>query len=114
MVERLLFDRVDAKAARPAVARQHETVALARAHEAETALTLMQLAEARTDVALDAPVVEFVPMAGWKRLGRFVHRTRSRPPLVAPSRGIINNIGPCSGGVDVGQAPTSPRLDRLQ
>src|SRR5437588_11856881 len=68
MVERLLLDRIDAITARPAVGLQHDPVALAGAHEAEAALALEQLAGARADVALDAPLpelaVEAVPVAG--------------------------------------------------
>ena len=63
MVERLLLDRVDAEAGRAAVGGQHDLVVLAGAHEAQTALALVQLALARAQVALDAPVLEPVPVA---------------------------------------------------
>ena len=66
MVEWLLFDRVDAKAGRPAVGSEHDRVVLPRAHEAETALAFMQLAEARAEIALDAAVVQRVPVAAGK------------------------------------------------
>ena len=39
--------------------------ALARAHEAQAALSFAQLAGARADVALDPAVVELVPELGW-------------------------------------------------
>src|ERR671932_207696 len=50
VVERLLLDRVDAEAARAAVRRQHDLVALAHADEAQAALALPELARARADV----------------------------------------------------------------
>ena len=62
VVERLLLDRVDAEAGRPAVARQHDLVAGAPAHEAQPALPLAQPAVARADVALDPPVGQLVPV----------------------------------------------------
>ena len=51
--ERLLLDRVDAEARGPPVRREHDRVALALPHEAEPALTLVQRARARADVAAD-------------------------------------------------------------
>ena len=63
MIERLLLDRIDAEARRAAVGGEHHRVAVALAHEAGAALALVQPAVARTQVALDAPVVEPVPPA---------------------------------------------------
>ncbi len=51
-------------AAGAAVGGQHDLAALAGAHEAEPALVLVQLAEARAQVALHAAVVEPVPVFG--------------------------------------------------
>src|SRR5438105_2688706 len=62
MVERLLLDRVDAEAGRPAVGREDDLVVPAAAHEAQTALPFVQLAIAGAQVALDAPVFETVPV----------------------------------------------------
>src|SRR5581483_6362032 len=64
MIERFFLDRIDAEAARAAVGGQYDTVVVVRAHETEPALARMQLAIARTDIALDAPVVELVPVFG--------------------------------------------------
>jgi hypothetical protein len=64
MVERLLFDGVDAVAARSPVAGEHHRVILARADEAEPALTLVQLAGTGTDVTLHLSVRETVPESG--------------------------------------------------
>ena len=64
MIERLLFDRIDAVAARAAVGGQHDLVVLAGADKAEAALPLVQLAVAGTNVALHAAVFQPVPVFG--------------------------------------------------
>src|SRR5690606_10115656 len=61
MVERLLLDRVDAEAGGAPVGGEHHPARLVLAHEAEPALPLVQLAVARTEVALHAPVGQRVP-----------------------------------------------------
>jgi hypothetical protein len=53
----LYSDRVDAKAGRATIGGEHHLIALPSAHEAEATLTLMQLAMARADVALDPAVL---------------------------------------------------------
>jgi hypothetical protein len=63
VVERLLLDRVDAEARAASVGGEHHRVADALAHEAHAALALVQPAVARTQVALDAAIVEPVPPA---------------------------------------------------
>ena len=63
MIERLLFDRVDAETRRAAIGRQHDRVAFALAHEAGATLALVQAAVARAEVALDAAIVQSVPPA---------------------------------------------------
>lgn len=51
VIERFLFDRVDAKARRPATGGEHHLVAVPAAHEAETALPFLQMNSAiREDV----------------------------------------------------------------
>src|SRR3546814_18219035 len=64
MVERLFLDRIDAEARRAAPGGQHQIVAAAGAHETQAALALLQLAFARTDIALQAAVGQPVPVAG--------------------------------------------------
>jgi hypothetical protein len=64
MIERFFLDRVDTVAARAAVRGEHNLVVLASTDKAEAALTLVQLAIPRTDVALHAAVVEPVPVFG--------------------------------------------------
>ena len=73
MVQRLLLDRVDAEAARAAVGGEHHLVVLARADEAEAALSLVQLAKPGTDVALHAAVIQLVPVFGRhdRRIGKW-------------------------------------------
>jgi hypothetical protein len=62
MVQRLLLDRVHAESARPAVGGQDNLAVLTGAHEAQPALSILELAEAGTDIALDASVIEAVPV----------------------------------------------------
>jgi hypothetical protein len=64
MVEGLLLDRIDAVAARSPVAGENDGVVPTCADEAEAALILVQLAGARTDVALYLSVRETVPESG--------------------------------------------------
>ena len=64
MVERFLLDRVDTETARSAIGGKHDCVILPAANEAEPSLTLAQLAESRAEIALDAPVLEFMPPVG--------------------------------------------------
>ena len=63
MIQRLFLYRVDAEPARSAVARQNDLMVSPRPNEAQALLSLVQLARARTDVALDAPVGQRVPVA---------------------------------------------------
>jgi hypothetical protein len=63
MIERFLFDRVDAKSRRAAIGREHHLIALPRTHEAKAALAFVQLATPRAEIALDAPVRQRMPIA---------------------------------------------------
>ena len=63
MIERLLLDGIDAKAARPAPRGEDHGIVLASAYEAEAALALVQAAGPGTDIALHAAVVELVEVA---------------------------------------------------
>src|SRR2546427_3624148 len=63
MIQRLFLYRVDAEPARPAVACQNDLIASPRPNETQALLSLVQLARARTDVTLDAPVGQRVPVA---------------------------------------------------
>src|SRR5436309_4514583 len=63
MIQRLFLYRVDAEPARSAVARQNDLMVSPRPNEAQALLSLVQLARARTDVALDALVGQRVPVA---------------------------------------------------
>jgi hypothetical protein len=56
--ERLLLDGIHAEAARAAPRGQHDAVAVARAHEAQTALPVREATLARAHVALQAAVGE--------------------------------------------------------
>ena len=56
VVQRFLLDRIDAESRGAAVGGEHDPVVLPAAHEAQAALALVELAEARADVALNAAV----------------------------------------------------------
>ena len=64
VIQRLLLDRIDAKSAGSPVGRQDDLTAFAGAHETEAPLALLQFAKARTQIALDTPVVEAMPVFG--------------------------------------------------
>src|SRR5262249_52308765 len=57
------LDRIDAEARGAAVRGEQDLVVLARTHEAQAALAFMQLAIAWAQVALDAPVLQSMPVA---------------------------------------------------
>src|SRR5690606_22376037 len=80
MIQRLLFDRVDAEAARAAVRKEPDLTALDATHEAQATLSLVHLACARTDVALNAPIVRCMPV-----LGRVAHGMSEKVPVVFTS-----------------------------
>ena len=60
MIERFLFDRIDAKTGGTAVGRQYHLVADVLTHEASTALAFMQLTVTRTEVALNTRRLAFL------------------------------------------------------
>ena len=64
VVQRLLLDRVDAEPTRPPVRREHDLVVLAGSNEAHPALALVELAGPGAHIALDATVVERMPVLG--------------------------------------------------
>src|SRR5438045_8799659 len=76
MIERLLFDRIDAKSRGTSVGRKHHLVVLAHAHETRAALALVQPAIARTQVALQPAVREPMPPAA--DVGSLSHRAQRR------------------------------------
>jgi hypothetical protein len=57
MIERFLFDRVDAEARSFAVTREVDAAVARAAHEAKAALAVLQLAEPRAEVALHPTTV---------------------------------------------------------
>ena len=62
MVQRLFLDRIDAEPGRPTVRGQDQPVPTALAHETGAPLSFLQLAFARAQVALQAPVSLQVPV----------------------------------------------------
>jgi hypothetical protein len=73
MVQRLFLDGIDAEPARPAVGRQYHGTLVVLADETESALSLLEPAGARTEIALYMRVVDPVPvfrfMIGFRDLG---------------------------------------------
>src|SRR4030095_1917485 len=68
MVQRLLLDRIDAETGRASVGGQHDRVVEPCANEALPALSFVQPAFTRAQVALNATVVEAMPPAPRGRL----------------------------------------------
>ncbi len=95
LVQRLLLDRIDAEPGRPPVGRQHHAVVDPLAHEAGAALALVQPAIARAQVALDAAVLERVPVARRVCRGRGVAVARVHA-MATTSRARPTWL-PCSG-----------------
>ena len=75
MIERLFLDRIDAKSGRTPVGGENNLLVLPGAHKAQPALAFVQLAIARTDIALDAPIRQSMPKAGWVSGNRLIHPT---------------------------------------
>ncbi len=71
MIERLLLDGINAKAGRTAVSGEHHGVIQTLAYEAGAALAFVQPAIARTQIALNATVIQPMPIFSWE-----VHKSR--------------------------------------
>jgi hypothetical protein len=63
---RFLFNRIDTKAAAPAISRQHHSIPCALPNKTKSALALIELAKSRTEPALDAPIRQHHPPATGK------------------------------------------------
>jgi hypothetical protein len=63
VVQGLLLDWIDTEPRGAAIGGEHDAVVLAPAHKAKATLAFIELAIAWADVALDAPVVEPMPVA---------------------------------------------------
>jgi hypothetical protein len=64
MIERFFLDRIDTESTRTTVADQLYFIVEALAHVAEPALSFTQVAVAWAQVALQASILETVPVAG--------------------------------------------------
>jgi hypothetical protein len=65
MMERLFFNRIDAKATGASVGHQDNLPILAGPHEAKPALIVMQFAQSWAEVALNAAIVQDMPILRW-------------------------------------------------
>ena len=66
MVERLLFDGINTKSAGAAVGGQYDFIVESAPNETETSLPLTQTAEPRTEITLQAAIVQGSPVTPWK------------------------------------------------
>ena len=74
LVERLFFNRIDTETTGATVGSQHNLVVLAGSDETESLLPLTQLAFARTEIALYAPIIDLMPISsGDYSLHRSLH-----------------------------------------
>src|SRR4029077_7773703 len=73
MIERFFLDRINAKSGRTPVGGENDLVVLPGAHKAQPALAFVQLAIARTNIALDAPIRQSMPIASWVPSNRLIH-----------------------------------------
>ena len=101
VVQWLLLDRIDTEPRGAAVGGEHDPVVLPAAHEAQATLAFVELAVARADIALDAPVVEPVPVAARNafqtlRFGHRIHRVRGSAG-VRRCRAMIRTTQPRHG-----------------
>jgi hypothetical protein len=64
MIEGFLLDGIDAESARAAPGGQDDRIVFSSTHEAEATLTFMKTAQAGTDIASDAAIVEESPVVG--------------------------------------------------
>ena len=62
MMQRFLFNRIDAEPARAAIGREHNAMVLPRSDETEALLPFVQLAITRAEIALDASVLKLMPI----------------------------------------------------
>jgi hypothetical protein len=62
MIERLFFDRVDAKPTRASVGGKDYRVVEAASNKAKSTLTFSQTTEARAEIALDATIIDAMPV----------------------------------------------------
>lgn len=71
MMQRLFFNRIDAESARSPVGRENNLILLPATNKTESLLSFLQFAIPRTEVALDASVVEQMLVFRRDDRGRF-------------------------------------------
>ena len=76
VIEWFLLDWIDAKTRRAPVGRKYDLTAVARSDEAQAALALVQLAITRADIALDATVLQSVPITPRFDVDGLIHVAR--------------------------------------
>lgn len=73
MVERFLFNWINAVTAGASIGRENNPRAFTGAHKAQSTLAVMQPAVARTEIALDAPILDFVPIPANRGVLKLLH-----------------------------------------
>ena len=63
VVERFLFNWINAKARRPAPCGQNHLIVLARPDKAQPALPVFELTKPRADIALNPAIIKMMPVA---------------------------------------------------
>jgi hypothetical protein len=66
MIQRLFLNRIYTEAAGSPVGGQDDLILPPFAHEAEALLPLLELTEAGAEVALNAAILQLMPVLGWK------------------------------------------------
>ena len=64
MIQGFFFDGIDAKAAGAAITGQYDSIIVAGAHETQSLLAFVELAVTGTDIALDAAILQLMPVMG--------------------------------------------------
>jgi hypothetical protein len=64
MKQRLFLDEIDTEAAGTTIARENDLIAVAGSNEAESSLTFPELAQMRTQIALNTTIFKDVPIRG--------------------------------------------------
>src|SRR6266446_9297104 len=106
MVQRLLFNRIDAKPAAPTIGCQHYLIADALPHKTESALPFIEFAKSRTKPALNAPVRQHHPPAT-RIMGLRQHGVIASLISFTSSRGLRPNSITIASSVGCGSSKSS-------
>src|SRR5438094_4593190 len=80
MVQRLFLNWVDAESAGASISGQDNLILLTRAHKAQALLAFLELTKTRAHIALNAPILKSVPIAGRHRHPKLFRSDTHRYP----------------------------------